>query len=104
MTSTIEAEKAAFIRDAQMLADARAEASERASLHRFIAELYAHVPPNDVATRSPADLCGAALALWRFAARRRKGSARVRVYNPTSGRDGWSSPHSIVEIVNDDMP
>ncbi len=104
MTSTIEARKAALVRDAQRLADQRTEAAERAPLHRFIAELYQHVPPSDVAARSPADLCGAALALWRLAARRQSGSAKVRVYNPASGRDGWSSPHTIVEIVNDDMP
>ena len=104
MTSTIEANKAAFIRDAQMLADQQTKADERAPLHRFIAELYQHVPPDDVAERGAADLCGAALALWRFAARRQSASAKVRVYNPAGGRDGWSSPHSIVEIVNDDMP
>ncbi len=104
MTSTIEAKKAEFVSDAQMLADQRTEAAEHGPLHRFIAELYQHVPPSDVAARSPADLCGAALALWRFAARRQSASAKVRVYNPAGGRDGWSSPHTIVEIVNDDMP
>ena len=103
MTGTIEAQKAALVRDAQALADQQAEAAKRAPLHRFIAELYEHVPPSDVAARSPEDLCGAALALWHFGARRQSGRARVRVYNPT-GRDGWSSPHTIVEIVNDDMP
>jgi glutamate dehydrogenase len=102
--STIEAKTAAFVRDAQKLADQRTNAAEHAPLHRFIAELYAHVPPSDIAARSPADLCGAALALWRFAARRRGGTAKVRVYNPTKGRDGWSSLYTIVEIVNDDMP
>ncbi len=103
MTGTIEAQKAALVRDAQALADQQTKAAERAPLRRFIAELYEHVPPSDVAARNPEDLCGAALALWRFGAHRQRGSAMVRVYNPT-GRDGWSSPHTIVEIVNDDMP
>ena len=104
MTSTIEEEKAGLVRGAQRLAEERSKPAERAPLCRFIAELYAHVPPSDVAARSPADLCGAAIALWRFAARRSRGSAKVRAYNPARGRDGWSSPHTIVEIVNDDMP
>ena len=60
--------------------------------------------PADVAERSPRDLCGAALSLWRFAGRRRPGQAKIRVYNPELAADGWSSPHTIVEIVNDDMP
>jgi len=104
VTGTIEAKTAALVRDAQILADRQTKAAERAPLRRFIAELYEHVPPSDLAARSPEDLCGAGLALWRFAARRQSGSAKVRVYNPAGGRDGWSSPHTIVEIVNDDMP
>ena len=104
MTGTIEATTAGLVRDAQILADKQTEAAERAPVRRFIAELYEHVPPSDLAARSPEDLCGAGLALWRFAARRRNGRAMVRVYNPALGRDGWSSPHTIVEIVNDDMP
>jgi len=104
VTGTIEAQKAERVRDAQKLADQQAKAAERAPQRRFIAEFYRHVPPSDVAARSPADLCGAALALWRFAAHRKDGGAKVRVYNPTAGRDGWASPHTIVELVNDDMP
>jgi glutamate dehydrogenase len=104
VAGTIEAQKAAMVRDAQLLADQQAKAAERAPLRDFIAELYQHVPPSDVAAHHPTDLYGAALALWRFAAHRQNGSSKVRVYNPTSGRDGWASPHTIVEIVNDDMP
>jgi glutamate dehydrogenase len=104
VTGTIEATKTALVRAAQKLAARQTEAAARAPLRRFIAELYRHVPPSDVAARSPADLCSGALALWRFAAHRQSGSAKVRVYNPTAGKDGWSSPDTIVEIVNDDMP
>ena len=108
MTSTIEAQKAALVRAAQSrvdpdLAEQKTEPGVRALLHRFIAEFYEHVPPDDVAARSPADLCGAALALWRLAAQRRSGSAKLRVYNPERAADGWASPYTVVEIVNDDM-
>ena len=48
--------------------------------------------------RRRACLCGA-LGSGGNRARR-----KVRVYNPDLGADGWSSPHTIVEIVNDDMP
>src|SRR5947209_16901824 len=104
VASTIELEKAERVRDAETLAGAASETAEPAALRRFIAVLYEHVPPSDVATRAPADLCGAALALWRFAARREPGHTKVRVYNPDAGRDGWASPHTVREIVNDDMP
>ncbi|HEV8678524.1 MAG TPA: NAD-glutamate dehydrogenase, partial [Stellaceae bacterium] len=104
MTDPIDATKAALVGEAQILAETQGEAAERALLPRFIADLYEHAPPSDIALRSPADLCGAALALWRFATLRPRGSAKLRVYNPAGIRDGWSSPHTIVEIINDDMP
>ncbi len=50
------------------------------------------------------DLYGAALGLWRFARARSAGEPRVRVYNPTLEEHGWQSTHTVVEIVNDDMP
>src|SRR3546814_3632228 len=32
------------------------------------------------------------------------GKNRVRAYMPDPARDGWESPHSVIEIINDDMP
>ncbi len=37
-------------------------------------------------------------------ARQRRRSALVRVFNPTLREHGFTSPHTIVEMVNDDMP
>src|SRR5262249_37651238 len=54
--------------------------------------------------REPADLYGAAVSHWNFARQRQPGSARVRVFNPSVQEHGWQSTHTIVEIVNDDMP
>src|SRR5207245_1212418 len=86
------------------LASEMLDAAERTIARRLIAELYEHVPPADIAERSPRNLCGAALSLWRFGERRRPGQAKIRIHNPDLAADGWSSPRTIVEIVNDDMP
>ena len=99
-----EAKKAKLIRKATALAAESLDFAEHAPAAAVIAKFYDHVPPDDVAERSLRDLAGAALALWRFAGRRQPGQAKIRVYNPESDIDGWSSPHTIVEIVNDDMP
>ena len=37
-------------------------------------------------------------------ARRRRRTALVRVFNPTLREHGYTSPHTIIEMVNDDMP
>lgn len=47
---------------------------------------------------------GAATSLAVFARTRPAGTALVRAFDPDPDRDGFGSPHSIIEIVNDDMP
>ncbi|MGE4011273.1 MAG: NAD-glutamate dehydrogenase, partial [Alphaproteobacteria bacterium] len=50
------------------------------------------------------ELCGAAIGFWRRAQRREAGRPTVAVYNPSLEADGWRSIHTVIDIVNDDMP
>ena len=104
MVSTIDTKKATLVHKAAALAGQLFDPADQATANQFIAQFYEHVPPADVAERTPRNLYGAALSLWRFGERRRPGQAKIRVHNPDPAADGWSSPHTIVEIVNDDMP
>jgi glutamate dehydrogenase len=104
MTPPDEEKKARLVRKAAAIAAERLEPPDPGIAERVVEEFYEHVPPADVAGREPRNLCGAALSLWRFAARRRPGHAKVRVFNPDPAADRWASPHTIVEIANDDMP
>jgi glutamate dehydrogenase len=70
---------------------------------RFLEAYYANVDPDDVAARDAAALAGAALSHLEFAHKRR-GRALVRVFNPTLREHGYTSPHTVIEMVNDDMP
>jgi len=77
-------------------AQARAEAFARAFYRRMSAE--------EMAQHS---LAGWAELAWDFlerVQRRKPGTADVRVFNATLDRDGWESPHTVVQVVNDDMP
>jgi glutamate dehydrogenase len=69
----------------------------------FVRHYFEFVAPDDVLYTSPDTLLGGALSLWKFGAERKIGQAKVRVFNP-SADDGWSSEHTVIEIVNDDMP
>src|SRR6266436_1756092 len=70
---------------------------------RFLKTYYANVDATDLAAREPAELAGTALSHLMFARRRRR-SALVRVFNPTLREHGYTSPHTVIEMVNDDMP
>ncbi|MBV8627772.1 MAG: NAD-glutamate dehydrogenase, partial [Paraburkholderia sp.] len=70
----------------------------------FLLHYYDFVDAGDLQSRSIADLYGAAMAHWQTAQRFVPGSERLRVYNPILEQHGWHSDHTVVEIVNDDMP
>ncbi|MGF6779530.1 NAD-glutamate dehydrogenase [Paraburkholderia sp. GAS334] len=70
----------------------------------FLLHYYDFVDADDMQSRSIADLYGAAMAHWQTAQRFVPGSERLRVYNPILEQHGWHSDHTVIEIVNDDMP
>src|SRR5713101_8330540 len=70
---------------------------------RFLEAYYANVDVEDLAAREPAELAGTALSHLMFARQRRR-SALVRVFNPTQREHGFTSPHTVIEMINDDMP
>ncbi|MDP2238590.1 MAG: NAD-glutamate dehydrogenase [Burkholderiales bacterium] len=76
----------------------------RAEAERLVTQYYAQVDPEDLAERSPEDLYGAALSHLAFARKREPGKSRIRAINPGVDEHGWQSAHTVVEIVNDDMP
>jgi glutamate dehydrogenase len=90
----------------EILALARAKASpeKRDAIERFVIAYFQQVAPEDLMERRVDDLYGAALSNWNFARKREPGKPKVRVFNPTIEDHGWQSTHTVIEIVNDDMP
>ena len=70
----------------------------------FIRLYYRNVPPDDMIGAEEDNLYGAALGLWQFGGTRPPGEPKIRVYNPRYDEHGWHASHTVVEIVNDDMP
>ncbi|HEY3179718.1 MAG TPA: NAD-glutamate dehydrogenase, partial [Casimicrobiaceae bacterium] len=104
MNDTIEDFRVRRLDEVSRLVATRVAPEQRATLQAFIERYYGQVDPEDLLERQPADLYGAALSHWNFASKREPGRARVRVFNPSIEEHGWQSTHTIVEIVNDDMP
>ena len=82
----------------------RLPADQAQPCEAFVRQYYQWVPAEDLADRNPLDLYGAAVAQWNLAQQRAPGEAKVRVYNPNFEQHGWQSPHTVIEIVSDDMP
>jgi glutamate dehydrogenase len=104
MTASRDQMKAELVQRVTERVHTRLEGRRAEEAERFVRQFFRHVPPDDLAGESADNLYGAALALWGLAHQRAAGEAKVRVYNPRPEKHGWKSPHTIVEVVNDDMP
>src|SRR5262252_5660506 len=97
-------QKQALLEPVLRIADQRLAAGAAKEARAFISLYYDNVDPEDLADRAPEDLYGAAMAQLSFARAFSTGTPKLRVYNPKLEEHGWSSPHTVIEIVNDDMP
>ncbi|HWS72272.1 MAG TPA: NAD-glutamate dehydrogenase, partial [Thermoanaerobaculia bacterium] len=74
------------------------------SAEQFVRRYFAIVAPDDIIYTSFDTLLGGALSLFEFGSIRKPGVPKVRLFNPTPETNGWGLEHTVVEIVNDDMP
>ena len=104
MLRKAEGKKTGLIENLIDYARAKLTAEQMAQAEPFLLRYYSEVDPQDLSERSLPDLYGAALSHLNFARRFTAGTPKVRVYNPVFAEHSWQSTHSVVEIVNDDMP
>ena len=71
----------------------------------FIAAYFENTDPDEITTRGAANLFALANAHWRLLdSPRAANSPKIRVFNPSLAEDGFVSEHTVVQIVNDNMP
>ncbi|MBY0377192.1 MAG: NAD-glutamate dehydrogenase, partial [Gammaproteobacteria bacterium] len=71
---------------------------------QFIDHLYATASYEDLTAHDRADLFGASVSFWKEVYYRKPGEVKLRIFNPQLENMGWQSRHTIVELVQDDMP
>src|SRR5688572_2114654 len=86
------------------LAASRQAPPDRQPIAGFAHEYFRQVDIDDLSERTAEDLLGALLSHWQFGSQRKPGAPKVRVFSPSPGEDGWGSRHTVVQVVNDDMP
>lgn len=73
-------------------------------LTAFIRQFYEFVPYDDLAEYSPDQLCVLSANTFKFIGERNLKAPKIRIFNPDMKKDGWESPNTVVEILNNDMP
>ena len=104
MTITAEQRQIDLVDRLAAEARKRVPADQAESAEHFVRRYFAHVAPDDVIYTSFDTLIGGALSLWDFGSQRQPGVAKVRLFNPTVDKNGWGLEHTVIEVVNDDMP
>ncbi|MFJ5234230.1 NAD-glutamate dehydrogenase [Kitasatospora sp. NPDC088391] len=111
MQTKLDAAKADLLRKAAAAAEnsqvggaAPGEGLSNGALAAYLHHYYLHTAPEDVISRDPVDVYGAAASHYRLGLKRPQGTAEVRVSTPTVEENGWSCGHTVVEVVTDDMP
>ncbi|EKE87028.1 NAD-glutamate dehydrogenase [Idiomarina xiamenensis] len=80
-------------------------ANQAPLIQDFAHRLYRNISSDDLVHRTDSDMYGAILSLWHSFNDYKPGNkALIKVYNPEVGRHGWESPHTIIEIIQSDMP
>ncbi len=70
----------------------------------FANVFYRRMDPDEYAQHGAEGWAALAADMLEFARVRKAGKPLVRLFNPSLKQHGWESPHTIVQVVNDDMP
>jgi glutamate dehydrogenase len=82
----------------------RSPSGKDADFKRYAESLFARASSDDLSAHAADEWATIASSLYALMRTRKPGTALIRVFNPDPAADGWSSTHTAIEIVNDDMP
>lgn len=70
----------------------------------FVQAYFADTAAEDLTATTPAELAAIAVSHLCNGYRRRKGRPSIKAFNPTQAKNGWDGRHTVIQLVNDDMP
>src|SRR5690606_8253660 len=79
-------------------------AARQAELAGFLEAFYRRMEAAQCRPHGPRAWAAIGADMLEFARKRKPGTANVRVFNPALKANGWESPYTVLQIVNDDMP
>ncbi len=71
---------------------------------QFAQHYYLTATPEELSERSLDNLYGATLSCWQFLQEFNGSEPKVRLYNPDLEQHGWRAQHTVIEIIQRDMP
>src|SRR5690606_24408910 len=82
----------------------RAPKAMQAQAEAFAKAFYVRMSDDEIVQHSAEGWANLAWDFLEQARKRKPGTAEVRVFNASLEGNGWESPHTVVQVVNVDMP
>lgn len=82
----------------------RYPAARQTEVQAFATDFYRRMEEDEFPNHPPEQWAALASDMLEFARTRKAGTVNVRVFNPILKHHGYESPHTLLQIVNDDMP
>ncbi len=101
MSTTEEQNKKKYLADLAIEVRAGSGGEQAAE---FSAELFRRAPAGEIRAGDLSSHAALAANFFEFARQRMPDQVKLRLFNPESNKQGWSTSHTVLEIVNDDMP
>lgn len=70
----------------------------------FVRQFYGTMALDDLNEWSIDELYWAAVDFWDLMQQRAPAQTKIRVFNPDYENDGWQTPHTVIEVITDDIP
>lgn len=81
-----------------------AAAQDAALMDSFALRYLSSLSEIDLRERTIEDLYNIVRSQLEFMSPRKPGESKVRIFNPTKAKNGWDSPHTVIQISHDDIP
>lgn len=83
---------------------ARIPQSQLGAVRDFMYQYYRVSPLEELVERSLDNLYGATLSCWEHLQEWAGGEQKIHVFNPDLERHGWHCGHTVIQILQRDMP
>ncbi|ACE86291.1 NAD-glutamate dehydrogenase [Cellvibrio japonicus] len=93
-----------FWAEFQRYAQSRLEPPQLASLLGLAERYFSHYPLDELRGRALGDVFGSLYQSWRFLQHFEGSGPQIQLYNPDLAQHGWLSPHTLLMVLQKDMP
>lgn len=93
-----------FLADINTFASEQLNAAEMATFPDFSQQFFARYPLDELRGRHLGDVFGMAYHAWRFLQNFDRQAPKIQVFNPNLEEHGWLCPHTVLMVLQCDMP